>query len=88
MGNTADGRSRAPEKMSGRVMRIFGVARDITERKQANQALQNPRKYREVVENASDIIYSTDRNGKFTYANPAALRVVGYSLEELGSCLT
>ena len=75
----------APEKdEAGRVMRIFGVARDITERKQANQALQESEKmYREVVENASDIIYSTDRNGKFTYANPAALRVVGYSLEEL-----
>ena len=69
---------------AGQVVRIFGVVRDITERKQAQQALlESEKMYREVVENASDIIYSTDRNGKFTYANPAALRVVGYSLEEL-----
>ena len=68
----------------GRVVRIFGVVRDITERIQVQQALlESEKMYREVVENASDIIYSTDRNGKFTYANPAALRVVGYSLEEL-----
>ncbi|MDO9301303.1 MAG: PAS domain S-box protein, partial [Anaerolineales bacterium] len=75
----------APEiDEAGQMVRIFGVARDITESKQAQQALLESQKmYREVVENASDIIYSTDRNGKFTYANPAALRVVGYSLEEL-----
>jgi diguanylate cyclase (GGDEF)-like protein/PAS domain S-box-containing protein len=39
--------------------------------------------YRELVESASDLIYRADRMGFFTYANPAAVRLTGYSEEEL-----
>lgn len=40
-------------------------------------------RYRQLVERASDIIYETDANGFFTYANPVASEVVGRPLSEL-----
>ena len=38
--------------------------------------------YRELVENASDIIYAYDLEGRFTWVNKACERVTGYSREE------
>ncbi|TAK60716.1 MAG: PAS domain S-box protein, partial [Bacteroidetes bacterium] len=60
------------------------VATDVTERKRAEDAfIESHRKYQKVVESASEIIYTTDLRGHFLYANPAGLRSVGYSLEEM-----
>lgn len=39
-------------------------------------------KYRRLVENATDIIYRTDGEGKFTYVNPVSLRFFGYTEKE------
>lgn len=41
------------------------------------------RDYRQLVERASDIIYETDADGFFTYANPVASEVVGHPIEHL-----
>lgn len=38
--------------------------------------------FRQIVENASDIIYRTDMQGMFTYANPAALNMMGFTSEQ------
>jgi len=63
---------------------LADVAWEIAERKRTGEALgESEKKYRQVVENATDIIYSTDINGNFTYANSVALKVTCYSLEEL-----
>ena len=35
------------------------------------------------IEKANDIIYKTNANGYFTYANPASERITGYTIEEL-----
>jgi len=52
--------------------------------KHSEKALQEAEKrYRQVVENATEIIYAVDEKGNFTYGNPAGLKVTGYSLEEL-----
>jgi len=68
----------------GGVVSYDGLISDISERKQAEQGLrESEKKYRQVVENAVEIIYATDEHGNFTYANHAALKVVGYTLEEL-----
>ena len=57
---------------------------DIAERKRAEEALkESEKRYRQVVENAAEIIYSIDLKGNFTYGNPAGLEVTGFSLEEL-----
>ena len=61
--------------------------------KHSEKALQEAEKrYRQVVENATEIIYALDEKGNFTYGNPTGLKVTGYSLQELrelqlcGSC--
>lgn len=40
-------------------------------------------RYRQVVENTTEVVYSVDREGFFTYANRAGLRLSGYSMGEL-----
>ncbi len=56
---------------------------DISEQKRAEQQLvESEERYRQIIENASDIIFRTDREGKLTYVNPIGLRVFGYTEQE------
>jgi PAS domain S-box-containing protein len=41
------------------------------------------RRYRDLVDNASDMIYRTDPFGRFTFVNPVATRILGYDEPEL-----
>lgn len=60
-----------------------GLVTDITERKQAEVALQQSEEsYRELFENANDLIYTHDLQGNFTSLNGAGERITGYSREE------
>ncbi len=61
---------------------VIGVCTDITERKLAENALrENEQRFRNFVESADDMIYRTDRDGRFTYANPVAMRIMGFTSE-------
>ncbi|MEX1139194.1 MAG: PAS domain S-box protein [Bacteroidota bacterium] len=42
-------------------------------------------RYRQVIENATDIVFTTDREGNFIYSNEAGIRTSGYSMGELWS---
>lgn len=63
---------------------VYAVGRDVTERKRVEEELQQSElRYRQLVENADDIIYEADADGCFTYFNAVAVRVTGHSEEEL-----
>lgn len=68
----------------GNISGIRTTVQDITERKQAEEALlKSEARYRTLVENASDMVYRADENGYLTFVNPATLRITGYTEEEV-----
>lgn len=77
-------RGRAYFDESGRPLRLAGIAIDITERKQAEQALEeSQRRLHAIFANALDAILLLDDAGRYLDANPAACSLLGYSREEL-----
>jgi PAS domain S-box-containing protein len=63
---------------------IYGVAKDVTDRKRSEERLrESERKYRDLVETSSDLIWSVDKRGRFTFVNRAARRIYGYEPEEM-----
>ncbi|MCB9098797.1 MAG: GAF domain-containing protein [Anaerolineales bacterium] len=63
----------------GRPAEIVGVTQDITERKEAQHALQQAEeKYRSIYENAVEGIFQTSLDGRYISANLALARIYGY----------
>ena len=63
----------------GNPKEIIGTWRDITERKEADEALKNSeKKYRNLVDNALVGVYQTDMKGNFLFANEALVRMLEF----------
>jgi len=78
-------KSSLVEHADGTPPSIEGTFIDITERKMAEQALEESEKrFRTLFENATVGLYRTTPDGRILMANPALLRMLGYeTLDEL-----
>ncbi|MBN2103602.1 PAS domain S-box protein [bacterium] len=68
----------------GKVTAVIGVSRDITERKNIEEALiQSESRYRAIVEDQTELITRWLPNGKRTFVNGAYCRYYGKTYDEL-----
>lgn len=68
----------------GRPSGIYGLSRDITERKTMLQALEtSEERFRQIAEVSNDAIVVMDCLGRATYWNPGAERIFGYLSNEV-----
>jgi PAS domain S-box-containing protein len=68
---------------AGDAVMVLGVARDITERRRAEQVLQqSEERYRTLVETAPEVIYTLSMDGAFTSLNRVFERVTGWPRDQ------
>ena len=68
----------------GRPEAVVSMARDITERRRTEEALRDSeRRYRDLFDSITDMIYTQDLQGRFLSANQATASIFGYPPSEL-----
>ena len=74
-----EGRGKVYRDNAGKPIRMAGTVMDITDRKRAEEALQQAEeKYRNIVENAVNGIFQSTPDGRYLSVNPAMARIHGY----------
>jgi PAS domain S-box-containing protein len=67
----------------GRPFAILGMARDITERKKAEEALRkSEERFRGMAERSVDTVFECDAEGRLLYISPGVGRITGHRPEE------
>jgi PAS domain S-box-containing protein len=68
----------------GRLSAIHGVARDVSERERLELELhESEDRYRFLVENSPDVVFSTDAEGHFTFMSESMERMSGWRPDEI-----
>jgi PAS domain S-box-containing protein len=68
----------------GSILEYQGIARDVTERKRAEEELrESEEKYRDIFDAMLEGYFEVDLAGNFTFFNKAVWKFLGYSPEEL-----
>ncbi|MGK0721567.1 putative bifunctional diguanylate cyclase/phosphodiesterase [Leucobacter sp. W1478] len=68
----------------GQVVGLFGIARDVTARREIERQLQeSEQRYRSLFENNVDVVVTFDTEGKFLYLNSATERLLGVPSRDL-----
>jgi two-component system, cell cycle sensor histidine kinase and response regulator CckA len=68
---------------NGKPVGIQGVTRDVTDRRQAEEALRkSEEKFRFLAEKMGDIVWTTDLDLKTNYVSPSIRRILGFTPEE------
>ena len=68
----------------GKVVGLFGVARDVTERNQVEKALrESEQRFRDIVEASADWVWEVDAAGRYTYVSESVRDLLGYAPEEV-----
>jgi two-component system cell cycle sensor histidine kinase/response regulator CckA len=68
----------------GKTKSISGSFQDITERKQAEEALRESQKrFQALTETTSDFVWEMDANGVYTYCSPQIAELWGYRPEDM-----
>jgi len=69
---------------AGGMAGIVCIVKDITERKQVEEALQeSEQRFRDVTENTLEWVWEVDVSGKYVYSSPVCEKILGYKPEEL-----
>lgn len=68
----------------GKLIGSMGVSRDVTQAQRDQEALrESEKRYRDLVDNANDLIHSMGTDGKILFANNAWRKTLGYTSEDL-----
>jgi len=76
--------TNTPIIVSGKIVGVYGIAQDITEKRKIEAALrESEQKFRSMVENINDAVINLDTDGTILYISPSVYAMFGYHPEEV-----
>lgn len=79
-----ENRVRAIRGADGRIVGVYGVSRDITERRAMEEALRaSEARFKSIITTSKEWIWAIDKDGRHTFSNPAVTNILGYTADEM-----